>query len=231
MRQMRQMKQVLRGMAKSEGGVRPLMGLEAEQILGLSAMLDGKPHRQLDVLFQAWVEMSDHRNSSKALLKVLEGQFVTSGVRPEPWIGKAMRAAQGVKRTTRGRHHLYVLVCDGYDDDGKGLGLYVGESTSTPERRFNKHLSGLKENDAARQFRLNRPGRRHRPLALLSSLFAHLNPLPKAEAEVLEVALVEAMIAAGVPASRVGGPRDRSEDESEPGEPSALTGEDGAPAT
>ena len=228
---MKQMKQVLRDMAEGEGGVRPLMGLEAEQILGLSAMLDGKPHRQLDVLFQAWVEVSGHRNSSKALHKALEGQFVTSGVRPEPWIGNAMRAAQGVKRTTRGRHHLYVLVCDGYDDDGKGLGLYVGRSKYLPETRFGQHASGLEESHAARLFRRDRNGPKHKPLALLPSFFNHLNPLPKAEAEVLEVALVEAMVAAGVPASRVGGPRDRSEDESEPDEPSALAGEDGAPAT
>lgn len=228
---MTQMKQVLRAMAKGEGGARPLIGLRAEQILGISAMLEGKLHRQLDALFEAWAELIDERKSRKPIRAELGAQFLKLGVRPEPWIGNAMRAAQGVKRTTRGRHHLYVLVCDGFDEDRKGLGLYVGRSTCLPETRFAQHASGLEATNAARLFRLDRKGAKHRPLALLPSFFRHLNPLEKAEAEVLEVALVEAMIAAGVPESRVGGPRDRSAHEIEQDTPSASSEGIGVPAT
>ena len=142
----------------------------------------------------------------------LEALFLKNGVRPEAWIHKARKAAKDVKRTTRGRHHLYVLAFDGCGEDGKGIGLYVGRSRYRPETRFKEHASGLAEKRAARRFRLTRNGAKHRPLALLPSFYAHLNPLTKDEAEMLEVALVEAMIAAGVPASRIGGPRDRSAD-------------------
>jgi hypothetical protein len=191
-------------------------------------MLEGDPHRQFDVLVHAWAELVDERKSRKAVRSVLEGQFASFGVRPEPWLGAALKAAQRVERKTRGQHHLYVLVSDGFGEDGKGLGLYVGRTKYRPETRFAQHAEGRADSRSARWFRKDRPGQKHRPLALLPSFFAHLNPLSKAEAELLEMRLVEVLVAAGVPLARVGGPRDRTADEMEPeagtfGDTSAVT--------
>jgi hypothetical protein len=83
----------------------------------------------------------------------------------------------------------------------------VGETKRRPERRFEQHASGLRSNKAARDFLLDRVGGRRVPLGLLPSFYAHLNPLSRDEAKKLEVALVQALLAAKVPAERVGGPR------------------------
>ena len=206
---------VLKKMANGQGGDRPLKLLSAEQVLRLGSLPDGKRHRQLDTLVQAWAELVDARNSRRTIKRVLEGQFAQFGLRAEPWLGAALKSAQTVRRTTRGRHHVYVLACDGFGEDGKGLGLYVGETSQLPEKRFAEHASGLGEMDAARQFRLDRKGTKRRPLSLLPSFYAHLNPLTKSEAKKLEVLLVEALVAGGVPSHRVGGPRDLKCDEME----------------
>jgi hypothetical protein len=204
--------------ASASSLLRPLMRLPATDILAMAQGTSDGARPSLDFLVQAWTELVDERRCRRGLRSELESLFMAAGVRPEPWLGAALRAAQGVTRTTRGNHHLYVLVHDGFDEDGAGAGLYVGRSRYLPKTRFAQHASGLAEKHAARRFRLNRPGTRYRLLALLPSLFAHLNPLSRAEAEVLEVTLVECMLAAGVPSARVGGPRDRTPDEMEPDE-------------
>lgn len=160
-----------------------------------------------DFLAQAWYELVDVRRVRKSRREALEAAFRKLGVRPEPWLGAALQAAKGVTRTTKGHHHLYVLVYDGCGEDGLGLGVYVGRSRYKPETRFAKHAAGTSESKSARRFRLGRNGKRHRPIALLPSFFSHLNPLKCEEAKRLEVALVQALLAAGVPSSRVDGPR------------------------
>jgi hypothetical protein len=201
------LKATLKKLAQGKCGVRPLQAHSAEEILQLCDLASGEPHLRYDVLFQAWVELVDVRRSRKPVRNLLEQRFALAGTRPAPWIGVAMRAVQAVSRSTTGKHHVYVLVKIGFDEDGKGMGLYVGETWLRPAGRFVQHASGLSEQGAARDFRLDRVGGRRVPLGLLPSFHAHLNPLSREEAKQLEVALVQALLAAKVPAARVGGPR------------------------
>jgi hypothetical protein len=66
--------------------------------------------------------------------------------------------------------------------DGKA-GYYVGMTGLTPEQRFQNHKSGIK---AARI--VKRCGER-----LVPRLYAHLNPMPYAEAQEMEVALADSL--------------------------------------
>jgi hypothetical protein len=198
---------VLRDVAKGLGGDRPLMRLNWEQALRLGDTLVDRPHQQFDFWFHTWMEFVDLRKAGKSARLVLEGRFDTLGVRPEPWFRAAWVAVRSVRGTTKGRHHLYVVLFDGFGPDGKGVGLYVGETSRRPENRFKQHASGLGEQNAARLFRHDRDGRRHRPLAVMTSFFGHMNLPKRAEAKQLEVASVQAMLGGGVPADRVGGPR------------------------
>ena len=197
----------------STSKLRPFLRHSAHEVIDLARDSGERDVPSLDFLVRAWAELIDERNSRLALRSQLETFFLAAGMRPEPWLGAALKAAQGVTRQTRGNHHLYVLASNGFGEDGLGAGLYVGRSRYRPQRRFEQHTSGDARRHAARRFRLDRNGTRHVPLQLLPSFFAHLNPLSKAEAEVLEVALVHALLKAGVPVGRVDGPRGRMPDE------------------
>ena len=169
--------------------------------------------------------------SKMAVRSALEAQLAPFGGRLEPWFVPAAMAAQGVRRTTRGGHHVYVLACDGFGEDGTEMGIYVGRSRYLPETRFAQHLSGLAEKHAARWFRLDRPGRKRRPLVLLPVFHTHLNPMTKAEAEEREVEMVHALLNAGVPKSQVGGPRSLSKKSRPRGEGNGTSGDTSRGAT
>ncbi len=201
------LKATLKKLAQGKGGPRPLQAHSAEEILQLCDLAAGEPHLRYDVLFHAWIELLEVRRSRKPVRNLLEQRFAAAGTRPAPWIGSAMRAVQAVSRSTTGKHHVYVLVKIGFDEDGKGMGLYVGETARRPERRFDQHASGLRTKRAAQEFQLDRQGGARIPLGLLPSFHGHLNPVSRAEGKRLEVALVQALLAAKVPASRVGGPK------------------------
>jgi predicted GIY-YIG superfamily endonuclease len=66
--------------------------------------------------------------------------------------------------------------------DGKA-GYYVGMTGLTPDRRFQNHKQGIK---AARIVR--RCGER-----LVPRLYEHLNPMPYAKAQKMEVALADSL--------------------------------------
>lgn len=110
-----------------------------------------------------------------------------AGMQAIDWWDKALGASRRVQRTTRGNHHLYVVLLDGFSK-GSQYGLYVGESSKTPEHRFEDHLNGK---HAARSVR--RLGK-----CLLPALYEHLNPLSRQEAKALEPVLAEAFRAAGI---------------------------------
>jgi predicted GIY-YIG superfamily endonuclease len=85
------------------------------------------------------------------------------------------------KRKT-GRHSVYVVYLRNPKRDGKA-GYYVGMTGLTPEQRFENHKAGIK---AARI--VKRCGER-----LVPRLYAHLNPMPYARAQEMEVWLAESL--------------------------------------
>jgi hypothetical protein len=87
---------------------------------------------------------------------------------------KAARAA--------GHHHVYVVYLRNPRGDGKA-GYYVGMTGLTPEERFANHKAGYKAAGVVRRF-----GER-----LVPRLYAHLNPMPYAKAQAMEVALAESL--------------------------------------
>jgi hypothetical protein len=108
------------------------------------------------------------------------------------WMGKALRAAQGLRATTAGMrgasHSVYViLLCDRRRADP--FGLYVGQTARDPDWRFDQHKAGYKSSGAARRFGVR----------LLPGLVAHLNPMRRWESLELEAALAEEFRQAGVP--------------------------------
>ena len=133
---------------------------------------------------QCWLIAKKRR--SKTLQAVMQ-PLIDADVLPIEWWEFAVQASQSIQKDTRGRHHVYVVLLDGYQN-GSRYGLYVGESRYTPERRYDNHKTG---NHASRH--VLRKG-----VCLLSDLFKHLNPLTREEAKRIEVRLAEAFKAAGI---------------------------------
>jgi predicted GIY-YIG superfamily endonuclease len=86
------------------------------------------------------------------------------------------------KASHRGHHSVYVVYLRNPKGDGKA-GYYVGMTGLRPEERFQNHKRGIK---AARI--VKRCGER-----LVPRLYAHLNPMPYAEAKTMEGWLAESL--------------------------------------
>lgn len=86
----------------------------------------------------------------------------------------------------RGHHSVYVVYLRNPKGDGRA-GYYVGMTGLSPERRFENHKNGIKAAGVVR-----RCGER-----LVPRLYAHLNPMPYAEAVAAEARLAAELRARG----------------------------------
>ena len=86
------------------------------------------------------------------------------------------------KAKPKGHHHVYVVYLRNPKGDGKAA-YYVGMTGLTPETRFQNHKKGIK---AARI--VKRCGER-----LVPKLYAHLNPMPYADAKAMEGFLADSL--------------------------------------
>jgi len=77
---------------------------------------------------------------------------------------------------------VYVVYLRDPKGDGRA-GYYVGMTGLSPEQRFQNHLAGVKAARIVRRF-----GER-----LVPKLYAHLNPMPYAKAQRMEIALAESL--------------------------------------
>ena len=85
-----------------------------------------------------------------------------------------------VKR--QGHHSVYVVYLRNPRGDGRA-GYYVGMTGLSPEQRFQNHKRGVKAAGVVKRF-----GER-----LVPRLYAHLNPMPYADAVDMEVALADSL--------------------------------------
>jgi len=103
------------------------------------------------------------------------------------WLDVARSVGRRFHRTAKGNHHLYAVLLDGFVNKGR-FGVYIGESRYTPEKRFMRHLAGVRASGVVLR----------RGVTLLPSLVAHLNPLVRQEAKELEIELARALKAVGI---------------------------------
>jgi predicted GIY-YIG superfamily endonuclease len=90
---------------------------------------------------------------------------------------------------------LYIILLGGFGSDENEFALYIGETIHKPEKRLTQHLNGVHASRVVKK----------RGICLLPSLYAHLNPLQRADAKELELRLKEIFIAVGTPERLVKG--------------------------
>jgi predicted GIY-YIG superfamily endonuclease len=79
-------------------------------------------------------------------------------------------------------HSVYVVYLRNPSGDGRA-GYYVGMTGLSPEQRFENHKNGVKAAHVVTKY-----GER-----LVPKLYAHLNPMPYARAQVMEVMLADSL--------------------------------------
>jgi hypothetical protein len=95
-----------------------------------------------------------------------------------------LKRTKSTKKSSASRchHSVYVVYLRSPRGDGKA-GYYVGMTGLTPEERFQNHKAGYKAAGVVRRF-----GER-----LVPRLYAHLNPMPYAKAQKMEVMLADSL--------------------------------------
>ena len=110
-------------------------------------------------------------------------------MKPVKWINDAARITRGFSRSNPGDHYIYIVLLAKVKEENPGYALYVGETSLKPEKRFEQHKSGYKSSKWVRKYGIQ----------LLPSLYSHLIPLQREEAERLEYEIAEALKKEGIP--------------------------------
>ena len=88
----------------------------------------------------------------------------------------------------RGRSHVYLVLLDYRDSRSEPFGIYVGMSRYPPAQRFDQHKGGIRSAGAVLR----------RGLEVLTGPTLHLQRIARARAADIEIALGEALTAAGL---------------------------------
>jgi hypothetical protein len=173
---------------------RPFSSLSVEEIdkYARNAAVDG----DIETLSYCLAELSPkHRDMALATsLKIIDFSQ-KAGLIPIDWLEKAAEITGRFTPQTTGKHNLYIVLLSGLNGKIPGYGLYVGETSKSPEERFQEHTRG-KRNKKGPLF--SRVVYKHHE-CLLPSLYNHLNPLSRKEAKYLEVKIAEDLRLEGIP--------------------------------
>jgi len=104
------------------------------------------------------------------------------------WLPRAYEVALGFRASGRGRSNVYLVLLDYRDRLRCAYGVYVGMSKYPPAQRFDQHKAGIRAAGSVLK----------RGLEALTGPTLHLQSIRRADAELIESQLAEAMAAAGL---------------------------------
>ena len=166
--------------------------IEEIENLARNAAADG----DIETLSYCLAELSPkHRDMALAASLNIIAFAQRFGLRPIDWLEKAAEITGRFTPQTTGKHNLYIVLLSGLNGKIPGHGLYVGETSKSPEDRFQEHTQG-KRNKKGPLF--SRVVHKYHE-CLLPSLYNHLNPLSRKEAKELEGKIAEALKLEGIP--------------------------------
>jgi hypothetical protein len=94
----------------------------------------------LEPLSYIWSELIDGPR------KELNQEMSQKGLVPIRWLAKVKRITNGIPytQTARGRGHVYFILLDESQMTSVSkIGLYIGQSVYSPQRRFENHRNGI----------------------------------------------------------------------------------------
>ncbi|HEY96606.1 MAG TPA: hypothetical protein G4O16_00285 [Dehalococcoidia bacterium] len=135
-------------------------------------------HRNIDLT--AWLNITEFAQKRK--------------LHPVDWLEKAVETTHRFTPKTTGKHNLYIILLSGLHGKTPGYGLYIGETSKSPEARFREHTQGTRNRKGPLFSRI--VYKYHK--CLLPTLYSHLNPLSRKEAKELEGEIAEALRLEGI---------------------------------
>jgi len=150
----------------------------------------------IEALSYCLAELSPkHRNIALTAWLDITEFAQTLGLQPIDWLERAAETTGLFTPQTTGEHNLYIILLSRLQGKIPGYGLYVGETSKSPDARFKEHARG-KRNRKGPLF--SRIVYKHHE-CLLPTLYNHLNPLSREEAKKLEGKIAEALRLEGIP--------------------------------
>ncbi|MBN1176468.1 MAG: hypothetical protein JXA51_02175 [Dehalococcoidales bacterium] len=173
---------------------RPYSSWETGEIVKRAC--DAAINGDIESLSYCLAELSPkHRNIDLTTWLDITESAQKLGLYPVDWLAKAAATTGRFTPRTTGKHNLYIVLLHELKGKIPGYGLYVGETSKSPEARFKEH-SERKRNRKGPLF--SRIVFKHQK-CLLPTLYNHLNPLSRTEAKKLEVEIAEALRLEGIP--------------------------------
>ena len=180
--------------AVASPAARPLSGLTPAQLAGqfAAALQEADGLKGAHCVHERWMR-GEFPAHIEAALEQLWARAAASipewlPMRYVDWLPGVYQVAQRFQARTRGRTHLYLVLLDFADRSRGPFGIYVGMSSYPAAQRFDQHKAGIRASGSVLK----------RGLEVLTGPVLHLQYVARAEAQVLEAALAEALGDAGL---------------------------------
>lgn len=127
---------------------RPLIELSNEVINSMSNNCFTDKKLDLEIATLIYEELKLRKSSnSKKLLSEIKLKFSLANHEPIKWLKDARLAVKTIKKVEtdpKYTHSIYIILRDGYSNQNQNYGVYVGQTSKSPDERFIQHKSGIK---------------------------------------------------------------------------------------
>ena len=127
---------------------RPLIECSNDFLHELSVSCFTINELNLEIATLIYEELKLRKSSiSKKILSDVLLKFSSVNHEPIIWLNNArliIKQIRKISNNSKNSHSIYVILRDGYSKQNKRYGVYVGETSKTPEERFLQHKSGIK---------------------------------------------------------------------------------------
>lgn len=127
---------------------RPLIEFSNKALNSLSDECFAQGNLDLEIATLIYEELK-LRKSSSSKKKMSDILLKFSSINHEPirWLKDARLIVKNLQITnahSKNSHSIYVILRNGYSKQNQTYGVYVGETSKTPEERFSQHKKGIK---------------------------------------------------------------------------------------
>ncbi len=127
---------------------RPLIKFSNEMLYELSILCFTNSRLDLEIATLIYEELKLRKSSSsKKLLSDIVLKFSLINHEPIIWLNNArliIKQIRKIDNKSKNLNSIYVILRDGYSNQNLRYGVYVGETSKSPEERFSQHKSGIK---------------------------------------------------------------------------------------
>ena len=127
---------------------RPLANFLNDELLSLSIKCFEKNNLDIEIATLIYEELKLRKSKrSNILMSDLLLSFSLVNHEPIKWLNDARKIAKSIKNIDHDNKYtisIYTVLRDGYSNENKRYGVYVGQTSKAVEDRFKEHKSGVR---------------------------------------------------------------------------------------